>query len=543
MPHLQFKGRVLVENHHLSVPFHELIPVGEKGLNEGSSLHDNLVIHGDNLASLKSLLPIYRGKIHCVYIDPPYNTGNEGWAYSDSLNSPLIKDWLGKVVDRDDLTRHDKWLCMMMPRLKLLRELLREDGAIFVSIDDNEVHHLRCLMDDVFGCANFRNIITVRRGPKNLQSQFPDIDKLALGQEYILFYSKSSQTRYAKPYKFLDSPRSGSWNNHWRGTDRPTMRYELLGHTPTSGQWRWGKERSLRAVANYEQFYQDNGDKNPSQNEIDAWWLSRLPERTDLIRLSKTGKPEHYVPPSDKQLLNSLWKDMISNESNSAFGSLGIQFDNPKRVELIRRIITFVTSSDSIILDSFAGSGTTAHAVLAQNQEDGGKRHFILIECEDYADSTTAQRVRNVISGVPEARNESLRAGYGGTFSYFELGNAMKQESLLSGSHLPSWEKLASYVFFTATGQEFDPSVVDRNTCFIGRTKSYDVFLFYEPDMEKLKNLALSLSEARAFPSGSKRKLVFAPAKYLDREFLHEYSIDFQQLPFQIYESIEQGEK
>ena len=155
MPSLQFKGKVLVENHHLAVPFHELQPVRSRGLSDKASLHDNLIVEGDNLAALKALLPTYHGKVKCIYIDPPYNTGNEGWAYNDRVNSPMMRDWLGKVVDREDLTRHDKWCCMMLPRLKLLRELLRDDGAIFVSIDDNEVHRLRCLMDEVFGEENF----------------------------------------------------------------------------------------------------------------------------------------------------------------------------------------------------------------------------------------------------------------------------------------------------------------------------------------------------------------------------------------------------
>ena len=123
--------------------FHELQPVRSKGLSKKASLHDNLIVEGDNLAALKALLPTYHGKVKCIYIDPPYNTGNESWAYNDNVNSPMMRDWLGKVVDREDLTRHDKWCCMMLPRLKLLRELLRDDGAIFVSIDDNEVHRLR----------------------------------------------------------------------------------------------------------------------------------------------------------------------------------------------------------------------------------------------------------------------------------------------------------------------------------------------------------------------------------------------------------------
>ena len=155
MPTLNFKGKVFVENHHLAVPYHELVPVKSKGLSKTASLHDNLIVHGDNLAALKALMPTYHGKVKCIAIDPPYNTGNEGWAYNDRVNSPMMKDWFGKVVDREDLTRHDKWCCMMMPRLKLLRELLADDGAIFITIDDNEVHRLRFLMDEVFGEENF----------------------------------------------------------------------------------------------------------------------------------------------------------------------------------------------------------------------------------------------------------------------------------------------------------------------------------------------------------------------------------------------------
>jgi len=188
LPRLSFKGKVFVENHHLAVPFHELLPVRDKGLSETASPHDNLVIHGDNLAALKSLLPTYHGKVKCIYIDPPYNTGNEGWAYNDNVNAPLMRDWLGRVVDRDDLTRHDKWCCMMLPRLKLLRELLREDGAIFVSIDDNEVHHLRCLMDEVFGEENFVATIIWHKmdSPKNTARH------LSEDHDYVMLYARDA---------------------------------------------------------------------------------------------------------------------------------------------------------------------------------------------------------------------------------------------------------------------------------------------------------------------------------------------------------------
>ena len=214
-------------------------------------------------------------------------------------------------------------------------------------------------------------------------------------------------------------------------------------------------------------------------------------------------------------------------------------FNTVKPTSLVKRILQISADKDSVILDSFAGSGTTAHAVLALNREDGGNRRFVLIECEDYVDSITAERVRRVIRGVPSAKDESLKAGLGGTFSYFKVGRPMRQESLLDGTNFPDYEKLASYVFFTATGEEFAPEQVKREEWFIGSSRHYDVFLIYEADVEKLKDMALTLDVARGLPGPNRDKLVFAPTKYLDQEFLHRYRITFQQLPFQIYEAVD----
>ena len=216
-------------------------------------------------------------------------------------------------------------------------------------------------------------------------------------------------------------------------------------------------------------------------------------------------------------------------------------FNTVKPTSLIRHILQIATDKDSIILDSFAGSGTTAHAVLALNKEDGGNRRFVLIECEDYVDSITAERVRRVIKGVPSAKDKSLKEGLGGTFSYFKLGKPMRQESLLDGSNLPDYEKLASYLYFTATGEEFTPDQLRRDRWFIGRSRLYDVFLIYEPDVEKLKDMALTLEVARKLPRTQRNKLVFAPTKYVEPELLHRYRITFQQLPFQIYEAVGQS--
>ncbi|MCY3894287.1 MAG: site-specific DNA-methyltransferase [Acidimicrobiaceae bacterium] len=538
MTRLSFKGKVFVENHHLAVPFHELLPVREKGLSDKASLHDNLIVHGDNLAALKSLLPTYHGKVTCIYIDPPYNTGNEGWAYNDNVNSPLMQDWLGQVVDRDDLTRHDKWCCMMLPRLKLLRELLQEDGAIFVSIDDNEVHHLRCLMDEVFGEENFVATIIWEKvySPKSSAKYFSE------NHDYVVVYAKRRETfsrnllprtseadaRYRNPD---DDPR-GPWKPSDLSARNPYSKGVYSISCPS------GRVISSPPAGRFWSVAEENFWELDRDNRI--WWGSDG-NQVPAIKRFLSEVQEGLVP-------ETIWTYKEVNHTQGAKKTLlqilpeSLPDFTSKPFELIERILQIATGPDSIVLDSFAGSGTTAHAVLAQNREDGGNRRFILIECEDYADNLTAERVRRVVNGVPDAREEVLKDGLGGTFSYFELGRPMRQESLLDGSHLPSWEKLASYVFFTATGQELDSSATDRESGFVGHTASHDVFLIYESDIEKLKNLALSLPMARALPAGSKRKLVFAPTKYLDPEFLHQYRIDFQQLPFQIYEAIERLE-
>ena len=567
MPRLDFKGRVFVENHHLAVPFHELLPVREKGLSKKASLNDNLIVHGDNLAALKSLLPTYHGKVKCIYIDPPYNTGKEGWAYNDKVNSPLMQAWLGRVVDRDDLTRHDKWSCMMMPRLKLLRELLREDGVIFVSIDDNELHHLICLMDEVFGERNRVGQIIWHGSTDNNPTN------IATEHEYIVCYAAKKEELEEEwksanfaPKAALQRIGAQLLDSH-RDPDRRQREYS-----------RWLKEHrvQLKPLDRYK-YIDDAGVFTGSQSVHNP---GREGYRYDVLH-PVTGKPcreplmGYRFPPSTMERL--LAEDRVlfgkdeskiielkvyaddyraklgsiiqgidsrrgANEIRAIFPEDSRIFKNPKPSTLIGDLLSFASDSESIVLDSFAGSGTTAHAVLDLNHQDGGTRRFILVECEDYADNITAERVRRVITGVPSARDNALEAGLGGTFSYFELGRPMRQESLLDGSHLPSWERLASYIFFTATGQEFDLAETNMDTGLVGSTETHDVFLFYEPDVDKLKNLALSLPMARALPAGSRRKLVFAPTKYLDRDFLHRYRIDFQQLPFQIYEAIDRLE-
>ena len=536
MPNLSFKGKVFVENHHLAVPYHELTPVKAKGLSETASLHDNLIVHGDNLAALKALLPTYHRKVKCIVIDPPYNTGNEGWAYNDRVNSPMMQDWLGKVVDRDDLTRHDKWCCMMLPRLKLLRELLADDGAIFITIDDNEVHRLRCLMDEVFGEENFIATVIWQKvySPKSSAKHFSE------DHDYAVVYGRNGEAWRPNPlprteeqnavYRNPDNDTRGPWRPNNLAARNPYSkgRYAIrcpggrvIKGPPTGSYWRLSEERFRELDADGRIWWGEDGNNVPAPKIF----LSEV----------KQGR----VP-------QTLWKykevghtQEAKREVIAVFDEAPDVFVTPKPVRLVEQVLRIATDKDSIILDSFAGSATTAHAVLALNKEDGGNRRFVLIECEDYADSITAERVRRVIKGVPAAKDAALKAGLGGTFSYFELGEPMRRQAILDGSSLPTYEKLAGYVFFTATGEEFDPKKVDQPNWFIGSSQLYDLFLMYADDLEALKDLALTTEVAEKLPSSDRRKLVFAPTKYMDPEFLHRYRITFQQLPFEIYEAAE----
>lgn len=545
LPILQFKGKSQIKNHHITVSYHDLIPNKELSTSEKVVLNnDNLIIQGDNLKALKALLPSYAGKVDCIYIDPPYNTGNEHWVYNDNVNSPMIQDWLGKVVDKEDLCRHDKWLCMMMPRLKMLQELLHEDGVIFVSIDYNEEHHLKSLMNEIFGEENYRDSISIRRGAKNVQAQFETIDSLSSGYETILVYTKNPQRRFNKVYAELENVQEGSWNNHWRGTDRPTMRYELFGIKPESGQWRWGDMRSYQAIENYEnlvkEFEENSIELNPEN--IDKWYLKYVEEtgdEIDLLRLSENGKPEHYVAPTDKKLLSNMWYDLKPNGQSQLKAIFGKKmFDTPKSTDLIKRLIKFAVMKDeAIILDSFAGSGTTGHAVLEYNREEDTNHKFILVEMEEYANQLTAERMRRVMNGIPNSKSPLLKQGLGSSFSYFELGDAIEFDKILSGESMPSFESLARYLFYIATGEEFKPDVVDEENHYIGSTNKSDLFLFYKPDLNYLKTTSLDLKKAEKVVaySPNKDRIVFAPMKFLDEEYLDKYKIRFAKLPYEIY--------
>ncbi|MCB9074741.1 MAG: site-specific DNA-methyltransferase [Chitinophagales bacterium] len=535
MPTLNFKGKTFVQNHYLAVKYHQLVPKAELSLTDKVSLHDNLIVQGDNLKALKALLPTYAGKVKCIYIDPPYNTGNENWVYNDNVNSPMIKEWLGSVVDKEDMTRHDKWLCLMMPRLKLLRELLSEDGAIFISCDDNEQHNLRVLLDEVFGQQNFiQNIIWQKK-----YTQSNDAKYFSDTHDFIICYAKN---------KIEGEVKTGFALNLLSRTDEQNERYSNQDND-SRGDW---MTQPLHAKSGTDTTYtfkfQNGVEWQPPSGTFPRYSIETLKKADEENRIWFGVKGD--AVPRMKKFLSEM-KEGVTSKSIWLYNEVGSNddakkpikelfgdnlFATPKPVELIKRIITLATNESDIVLDSFAGSGTTAHAVLALNKEDGGNRKFILVEQEDYANTITAERVRRVIKGVPTAKSELLKKGTGGTFSYFELGKTIEMESLLRGQNLPSFIEFARYLFYTATGEEFNEKDMDTKTGFIGESKNYDVYLFYKDDIEWLKQNALTLDQCKTLPKfKEKQRLVFAPAKYVDDYTCLEYRIDFCQLPYEIY--------
>ena len=547
MARLEFEGKQHIYAHHMTVPIRPLVPDAAKsfpspGAGTSAAPDGNLIIHGDNLLALKSLLPRYEGRINCVYIDPPYNTGNEGWVYNDNVNSPLMRAWLAEngSVDGEDLLRHDKWLCMMWPRLHLLRDLLADDGVIFVSIDDNEQHRLRMLMDEIFGEENFvTNIIWQKKfSPQNDARHFSD------NHDFVMVYAKEKSAwrpnllprtdahnrRFSNP----DNDPRGDWSSS--GLDVKTYQADYdypittpsgrVVNPPGGSCWRYSEDRFNELVADNRIWFGENGGNVPRVKRF----LSEVKQGITPLTVWLHTEVGHTQ--SATQWLNHM----------------GIPFSNPKPATLLRKIFQIGTGPNDLILDSFAGSGTTAEATLALNKEDGGNRRFILVECEDYADAITAERVRRVIRGVPGARDAALREGLGGSFAYCELGGPIDTEAMLTGEgDLPSYEAFAAYLLHTATGESAgDASLAPKNDDgLFHSTETTDYYLLYEPDVDWLEGeggiLRLSGAkrirdalEASRTPGGRRRKaVVFGVGRYIKQEDLTPMGVEFCQIPYE----------
>lgn len=367
--------------------------IPEPGKSKDWDTTENLYIEGDNLDALKTLKETYAGKVKLIYIDPPYNTGHD-FVYDDDFaktrgeydaESGEYDEEGGRLVANTEGNGrfHSDWCSMIYPRLLLARDLLTSDGSILLSIDANEVKNLRAICDEVFGAQCFKNCIAVRRGIKNVQAQFEDIAALSQGHEYILLYSRNATNRFPK-LSLAHDGKPGKWDTFWRGTDRPSMRYELLGEIPHSGQWRWEKGRAYSAVSNYETFLKDAADSM----SLDEYYLDNLAatnEKMNFVRKNEDGTVQYYVPPSTGKLLSDNWMDLTlsGNETDT--------FDTEKSVAIIQRIVEWLAPPNSIVLDFFSGSGTTAHAVIEANKNDNGKRRFIMVQLpENCGDNPSA---------------------------------------------------------------------------------------------------------------------------------------------------------
>ena len=530
VPTLNWLGKDAVLNHHLDVPYRTLEV--KESFNCESGKSENKIIHGDNLEALKALLPEYEGRVKCIYIDPPYNTGNENWVYNDNVNSPKIKKWLGQVVGKEseDLTRHDKWLCMMYPRLKLLQKLLSEDVAIFISIDDNEQANLKLICDEIFGAGNFVAECVVQRSTNGMgdkkgfsrnhdyiicyqKSEDSDFSGLSPDENYESLFDKEDEYGKYKMDGILMKKGAGS-----RREDSPTLYFPLYYSKETGkvyltketkdlverypiksdgsdGRWTWGKEKIKNE--NFRLYASPNG----------TIYIK------DYLTTDRTMKLKTIL--SDKSYLT----DRATNEIKQIFGEKS--FNTPKPVTLIEHLLQIATDKSSIILDSFAGSSTTAHAVLNLNKRDGGNRKFILIEMEDYANSITAERVRRVINGYASTE------GTGGDFNFYELGPEMILDDNLNESQ--SIENIRSFIYYTETRTPIDKEKAraSKHEFFLGDFENTAYYLFYK----KKEITTLDFDFLSTIQTPSERYVIYADNCVLPKDFLFEHNITFKKIP------------
>jgi len=512
MPTLNWIGKDAVVNHDKEVPFRLLKKVKSVSVGDHSQ---NLIVHGDNLEALKALMPHYVGKVKCIYIDPPYNTGNEKWVYNDKVNSPKIRKWLGKVVGREseDLSRHDKWLCMMYPRLKLLKDLLKDDGAIFISIDDNEHCNLKQAMDEIFGEENF--VTTIVWQKKYTQSN--DAKYFSNTHDFIICYAKNKES---KDFKI----------NLLARTEAQDARYKNIDNDPR-GVW---MTQPLHAKSGTDKSYEftfSNGVKwKPPVGTFPRYSVSTL-QKADAEKMIWFGKNGDAVPRLKKYLAEMkqgvipktiwLYDEVGSNDdAKRAIKDLfdNNPFDSPKPPSLIKQIITLSSNPNDIILDSFAGSGTTGHAVLDLNKEDGGNRKFILVEMEDtVAKDITAERVKRAIA----------KYDYRDGFEYCELGKPLfDAEGQIENSC--DFNQFATYIHFTETETNIDPAKISGN--FIGERDGKEFYLMYK---EKGENI-LDESFLRKLRETDAVKVVYADKCLLSDAILEKYGIVFKQIPYEV---------
>ena len=523
MPTLNWIGKDRIINHHQEVPFRTLEKQYSFKKTEGDV---SKIIQGDNLEALKALLPQYENRVKCIYIDPPYNTGNEGWVYNDNVNDPRLKKWLGQVVGKEaeDLSRHDKWLCMMYPRLKLLHKLLADDGAIFISIDDNEQANLKLIMDEIFGGGNFLgNIVWKKKTNGNNMGHIPSVHDFLVSYakiESLINFSGIPFTEdfLNKNYANPDNDPRGVWTTTDLSANHKGPYFKIINpfnneeHYPPKGRyWVFNEEEVLKRIDEGKIIFGKTGNTKPVQKVF-------------LKDKNQTKKPETWW---DKQGLNSDGTKEIAE-------LLGAKaFDHSKPSIFIQKILEFSTNPNDIILDSFAGSGTTAHAVLNLNKAYGGNRQFILIEMNDYAETITAERVRRVIDGYGNTE------GIGGGFDFYTLGEALfdEQGNLNAQAKI---EAIREYIWFTETRRPAPPApdggakkessevpLLGAEGAFLGRHNETDYYFCYDPNQA----IILDMDLLATITQKASQYLIYADSCELSEEFLNANNIIFKKIP------------
>lgn len=546
MPTLEWIGKDKVVNHHQEVPFRIL----DKKYTYNAESSENMIIHGDNLLALKSLLPQYEGRVDCIYIDPPYNTGNEKWVYNDNVNDPKIKKWLGEVVgpEGEDLSRHDKWLCMMYPRLKLLSRLLSEKGTIFISIGQEEIDNLLILCNEIFGCSNRIGIVTrVAKTASNKGTFFaPSIDYVVVfaknkdivnhfrGDVDESLYKKTETAGAMKGLKYRDDvalyqasldPMRGCINQRYYieapdgsllippGNSFPQIKEDASFNVPQTKEdkvWRWSYQTYLQNKSLLV-FKKTKTSPLLDENGVQAKYNIYTKSYLDLRKTTGTV-PRDY------------WDHCINRKGADLLKRIGVTFDFSKPVELLSYIMQILGNpKDFLILDSFAGSGTTAHAVLDLNKQDGGNRKFILVEMMDYADTITAERVKRVIDGYGEG-NKAVE-GLGGDFSYYELGAPLFKEDKNLNEEVGE-EEIRKYVYYMETKKPIETNSTD-NRYYMGKNNDTAYYFYYEKDKPMTLNrefLATVKTEATGY-------VIYADICALSKETLSANGIVFKKIP------------
>ena len=511
MPSLNWIGKDKVLNHHNEVPYRVL----NKKYSYGDDDAGNMIIHGDNLEALKSLLPKYEGKIKCIYIDPPYNTGNEGWIYNDNVKDPQIAKWLGEVVGKegDDLSRHDKWLCMMYPRLRLLQKLLSPDGVIFVSIDDIEVSYLRLVMDEIFGKSKFiAQLIWKSRQNKDNRN----ITNVSIDHEYVLCYGSKLRgvARKTEQYKNPDNDPRGPWasaNMAGLATAeaRPNLHYDLINPQtgvnygrPTKG-WRYDRNTMARLIDEDRIIWPDSPNGRPRKKQFLADLEDEYTGYSSIIG-------ENFFTRDGNKEQMEIWGEVV--------------FDFPKNSGIIQELVEQATDNNSLVLDSFAGSGTTAHAVLNANKADGGNRRFILIELGDYADSITAERVKRVIDGYGEG-NKKVE-GTGGGFSFYELGEQLLIDNENINPDVDN-EIIREYIWYMETRKSYERSNDNDNPYYLGLHNDTAYYFNYEKDRQTV----LDNDFLKTIKTKADAYVIYADTCNLSDTKMNKYNITFKKIP------------